>query len=114
MVDKKLTAASSVPLILSILSHGESYGYQIIKNIKRLSDGKMEWADGMLYPVLQRMERDDLVQSRWEVSEKGRKRKYYSLTAKGKEQLASEKEQWLRVHAIFKELWSPNPQIAIG
>lgn len=114
MIDKKLTAASSEPLILSILSHGESYGYQIIKNIKRLSSGKMEWADGMLYPVLQRMERDGVIQSRWEVSEKGRKRKYYALTKEGEKQLAHEKEQWLSVHAVFQELWSPNPQISIG
>ena len=81
MISKELVAASSTPIILSILSQDESYGYSIIQNVRRLSDGEMEWTDGMLYPVLHRLERQGLIRSRWSKSETGRKRKYYKTTA---------------------------------
>ena len=52
---KDLVAASATPLILSILQHGESYGYDIIGQVRTLSGGKMQWPDGMLYPILHRL-----------------------------------------------------------
>src|SRR6266850_1490403 len=55
MLEKELVAASTEPLILSLLSQGESYGYALIQEVKRLSEDKIEWTDGMLYPVLRRM-----------------------------------------------------------
>jgi len=51
-LEKELVAASSVPLVLSILAEADSYGYAIIQRVKELSDGKIAWTDGMLYPVL--------------------------------------------------------------
>ena len=87
-LEKELVAASSVPLILSILSEGDSYGYAIIQRVKDLSCGKIEWTDGMLYPVLHRLESQGLVRARWDVSDAGRKRKYYALTASGRRALA--------------------------
>ena len=77
MIRKELVAASAEPLILSLLSKGESYGYAIIQEVKARSDGKLNWTDGMLYPVLHRMEHRGLIKSRWAESEIGRKRKYY-------------------------------------
>jgi hypothetical protein len=55
-LSKDLVAASSIPLILSILQRGDSYGYAIIQQVRELSDGEMQWADGMLYPILHRLE----------------------------------------------------------
>jgi PadR family transcriptional regulator PadR len=55
MVSKNLMAASTKPLILTILARGEMYGYQIIQNVIQLSGGTLEWSEGMLYPVLHRM-----------------------------------------------------------
>jgi DNA-binding PadR family transcriptional regulator len=60
MISKALIAASTKPLILSILLNGENYGYQIIQSVKRISGGQLEWSDGMLYPVLHRLEKDGL------------------------------------------------------
>src|SRR6266566_4754787 len=77
MLAKELVAASTEPLILSLLSKGESYGYALIQEVKRLSGDKIEWTDGMLYPVLHRMEREGWIESRWSKAENGRKRKYY-------------------------------------
>ena len=108
MVSKALIAASTKPMILSILlAGGENYGYQIIQSVKKISGGTLEWSDGMLYPVLHRLEKDGLIQARWQVSEEGRRRKYYRITERGQAVLESEKEQWLSVHKALSELWKP-------
>lgn len=109
MVKKELVAASSRPLVLSILESGESYGYAIIKQVKHLSGGELEWTDGMLYPVLHRLEREGLIKSRWGKSETGRKRKYYTLSRDGGEALQVEKAQWLGVHNTLANLWGIKP-----
>lgn len=109
MISRKLKAASAKPMVLSILSDGESYGYQIIQQIEKVSDGDLEWSEAMLYPLLHRMNSDGLITSRWEVMENGRKRKYYSLTGKGKEELEAEKQEWVCVHNIFADFWGLQP-----
>lgn len=113
MINRELKAASAKPMVLSILSHGESYGYQIIQQIEQLSGGDLEWSEAMLYPLLHRMNSDGLIKSRWEIMENGRKRKYYSLTEEGEQALAAEKKQWMSVHEVLKALWGPNPQLAL-
>jgi DNA-binding PadR family transcriptional regulator len=105
MLTKELVAASTEPLILSLLSQGESYGYALIQEVKRLSGNRIEWADGMLYPVLHRMEREGWIESRWGESETGRRRKYYSLKKDGKKALKDQRDQWVAVSTVFKQLW---------
>jgi len=105
MVTKDLVAASSRPLVLSLLAQGESYGYQITRKVRELSSGKMEWTDGMLYPVLHRLERQGLVVSEWKTSETGRERKYYRLSQAGRESLQAEQKQWLTVHNTLCKVW---------
>ena len=109
ITSKQLVAASAKPLILTILNRRESYGYDIIQKVTELSGGKLEWSDGMLYPVLYKMEKDSLVKTRWEMSDNGRHRKYYSLTEKGKKELEAEKKEWVSVHNIFADLWDLQP-----
>jgi DNA-binding PadR family transcriptional regulator len=109
MVSKNLMAASTKPMILSILERGEIYGYQIIQNVIDISGGTLEWSEGMLYPVLHRMEKENLIRSQWKISEKGRRRKYYRLTESGKRELEKEKAQWMSVHKLFAKLWEPAP-----
>ena len=108
MIPKSLVAASATPILLSILSHGDAYGYQIIQRIQWLSDGKMRWTPGTLYPVLHRMETRGLVEAYWQKADTGRKRKYYRITPLGQEALNTEKQRWLDVHAILERLWSPD------
>ena len=106
MISKALVAASTKPLLLSVLKDGESYGYQIIKRMKVLSGGHLEWSFGMLYPVLHRLEKDGFVECQWKPSGEGRLRKYYRLTAAGLRELETEKAQWLTVHGVFAGLWT--------
>jgi PadR family transcriptional regulator, regulatory protein PadR len=105
-INKDLVAASSTPLVLAILAEGDSYGYAILQRVRELSGGELEWTDGMLYPVLHRLERSGLVASRWEKAETGRKRKYYRITEAGREQLAEERRQWRTVDATLRSIWS--------
>lgn len=114
MAYKTLVAASTKPLILSILSHGKSYGYQIIKNVEKLTDGELAWTDAMLYPVLHRMESDGLISSEWIVLDNGRRRKYYTVTAKGKEEREVARTQWTKVNAAFNRLWDGNLTLDLG
>jgi PadR family transcriptional regulator, regulatory protein PadR len=106
MISKDLTAASSSALILSILAGGDSYGYQIIQSVRDLSQEKIEWTDGMLYPVLHRLEARELISSYWRAASSGRRRKYYRLADKGRKALVREKEQWLAVDGALKKLWT--------
>ena len=105
MLSKELVAASAEPLILSLLSGGESYGYAIIQEVKARSKDRIQWTDGMLYPVLHRMEREGWIQSRWGQADTGRKRKYYSLKKEGHRALQEQRDQWVTVSKLFKQLW---------
>lgn len=105
-IGKDLVAASSTPLVLAILAEGDSYGYAILQRVRDLSGGRIEWTDGMLYPLLHRLERLGCLESRWGTSESGRKRKYYRLTKRGRAQLAEEREQWQAVDDALRNIWS--------
>ncbi len=104
-IGKDLVAASATPLVLAILNEGESYGYAIIKRVSELSRGELQWTDGMLYPLLHRLERNGYVKAVWSKSETGRKRKYYRLTGAGTKQLASQRQQWQVVDSALKGVW---------
>jgi PadR family transcriptional regulator, regulatory protein PadR len=111
-INKDLVAASSTPLVLAILAEGDSYGYAILKRVRELSGGELQWTDGMLYPVLHRLERSGLIESRWEESESGRRRKYYRITKAGLEQLAEERRQWTTVDRALRNIWSTLAEFA--
>lgn len=104
-IGKELIAASSTPIVLAILAEGDSYGYAILQRVRELSGGRLQWTDGMLYPVLHRLERLGHVEARWEVAETGRRRKYYRLTPEGEAHLAEERRQWQAVDATLRGLW---------
>src|SRR5260370_8024236 len=87
-MNKDLVAASATPLVLAILAEADSYGYAIIKRVAELSGGHLQWTDGMLYPVLHRLERQGYVAAKWGASENGRRRKYYRIPKESRAPLA--------------------------
>ncbi|HYF39211.1 MAG TPA: helix-turn-helix transcriptional regulator [Gemmatimonadales bacterium] len=121
-INKDLVAATATPLVLAILAEGDSYGYAILKRVSELSGGELRWTDGMLYPVLHRLERQGHIAGKWGASETGRKRKYYHLTKRGRAQLAQQRQQWQMVDTALRNIWpsislrsapealSPSPQ----
>jgi PadR family transcriptional regulator PadR len=102
---KDLIAASATPLVLAILAEGDSYGYAIIKRVAELSGGHLQWTDGMLYPVLHRLERQGWVSAKWSESDNGRKRKYYRITKEGRSELAAQRQQWKTVDGTLRGIW---------
>ena len=104
-IDKDLVAASATPLVLSILSEGESYGYAILKRVRELSEGELEWTDGMLYPLLHRLHRLGYVTTEWHTPPQGRHRKYYAITDEGRSALAEQQRQWTTVTRALNDAW---------
>jgi PadR family transcriptional regulator PadR len=101
-LSKDLVAASAVPLILAILEKGDSYGYAILQEVRERSGGEIEWADGMLYPILHRLEKRKLVEAYWGTADNGRQRKYYRLRRTGRAELAAQRAHWARLNALLQ------------
>jgi PadR family transcriptional regulator PadR len=112
MIPKTLTAAAIRPIILATLAHGEGYGYELSQRIHRVSGGKLDWSAGTLYPLLHRLETENLIEAFWRPSDSGPRRKYYRLTEKGRSAVATEKAQWLSVHEVLVSLWQPKLSFA--
>ena len=107
MLPKELIAASTRPLVLSLLGRGESYGYELIQRVKAVSGGEVNWTEGMLYPVLHRMEGEGVIRAEWKAAETGRQRKYYRLTSTGRSALKAERARWNLVNDTLQSLWNP-------
>ncbi|MEU8004928.1 PadR family transcriptional regulator [Catellatospora sp. NPDC049111] len=105
-ITKDLVAASATPLVLGILAEGESYGYAILKQVNELSGGQLEWTDGLLYPLLHRLERLGHVEATWHTPIEGRRRKYYRITDQGLKELAEQRRQWAAVVETLRGVWN--------
>ena len=104
-IAKDLVAASAIPLLLAILDEGESYGYAILKRIDELSSGGLVWTDGMLYPLLHRLDRLGYVEARWDSPQGGRRRRYYRITPGGRNALSEQRRQWEVVSGALQNAW---------
>jgi PadR family transcriptional regulator, regulatory protein PadR len=104
-VTKDLVAASATPMVLGILLQGESYGYAILKRVNEMSAGELTWTDGLLYPLLHRLERAGHIESTWRTPSGGRRRKYYRITHQGRAELADQRRQWAAVDSALRNVW---------
>ena len=104
-IDKDLVAASATPLVLAILAEKESYGYAILKRVRDLSEGELDWTDGMLYSLLHRLSRLGYVTTEWRTPPEGRRRRYYSITSEGRAALAEQQRQWKTVTRALSDVW---------
>ena len=104
-INKDLVAASATSLILAIVAEGDTYGYAILKRVSELSAGQLQWTDGMLYPVLHRLEKLGHIEGRWGSSETGRRRKYYRITEMGRAELSEQRKQWQTVDDALRNIW---------
>lgn len=92
-IDDDLIAAGSAPLVLAILTDGDNDGYAIARRVRELSAVEVEWADGMLYPVLHRLCRLGYLTADWRTASEGRRRRYYALTATGRDARAARRTE---------------------
>ncbi|MEG0775407.1 helix-turn-helix transcriptional regulator [Clostridium sp.] len=105
-INKELLKGSTTTLVLSLLNSRPMYGYEIIKVIELKSNGVFSFKEGTLYPILHTLEGEAMIESYWNESEGGRKRKYYKITEKGKLHMEDKKDEWsLFRKAVDKILW---------
>jgi DNA-binding PadR family transcriptional regulator len=107
MLPKQLVAASVRPIMLTLLAEDDLYGYQLLQPVHTLSEGKINWAAGKLYPLLHDLENMGQVEAYWRPSEAGPDRKYYRLTPAGHQALERARQDWLDLNAILVRLWGP-------
>ena len=102
--DKDLVGASTALLVLTVLARDASYGYRIIRSINHEADGLFTWQEGTVYPLLHKLEKEGLVRTQWQQADTGRRRKYYYITAKGRDALGSGREQWNAFHGLVTRM----------
>ena len=100
-----LTAAPATPLVLTILSEGESYGYVIVERVRKLSGGQVEWADAILYPLFHRLRRLGYLTTEWRPLPEGRRRNYYAITDDGRDALAGGKRHRVTALHALTGMW---------
>src|SRR6201992_806368 len=110
-ISKDLVAAGATPLVLSILATGDSYGYAILKQVSEVSGGRLVWTEGLLYPLLHRLERSGHLEPVWGDSPEGRRRKYYRITDQGRAELVDQRRQWDAVVDTLRDAWHRMPAL---
>ena len=104
----ELVRGTVTPIVLSLLSERPMYGYEIVKTVNARSNGVFDMKEGTLYPVLHRLQGERLLKAAWEDGDAGKRRKYYTLTAKGRRRCAEGREQWKELRgAVDALLWGP-------
>ena len=94
MAKLDMRTGSTAVMVLRLLAEKPMYGYQIVKELQIRSEGYFDLEQGTLYPALHRLEKDGLVQGKWEVVEDGPSRKYYYITEEGRQELEKSSQQW--------------------
>lgn len=100
--------------VLKLLEGGERYGYQLVEDLAKETDGVLAMGQSTLYPLLYNLEAKGFIRGRWEASPSGRKRRYYSLTRKGLKRLEAQTEQWRAVAGAMGALGVLNELSARG
>ncbi len=104
---RELLKGSTETLILSLLADQPMYGYQLVKEMERRSDGYFHLKEGTLYPALHRLERDGLVEGYWEQSESGQSRRYYDISAEGQDKLKVMLLEWKSFTSAVNQVANP-------
>jgi transcriptional regulator len=97
-------------LILKAVSLGPLHGYGILLRIQQVSKDALQIPQGSLYPALYRLEHRGWIAAQWGESENKRKAKYYSLTAAGRKQLRSERQEWKRLAMAIADVLAAEPE----
>lgn len=101
-MDKEIMKGSIDILLLSLLSKRDMYGYEIVKTLKENSNELYNMSEGTLYPALKRLEKKELIQSYWESSATGGRRKYYRIMDCGKKELIKKLGEWKKINDLIK------------
>ncbi len=114
MTTRDLIEVSAKPIILSLLTEGDSYGYQILLRVRLVSGGTLKWSTEMLTPILQNMEKEGLIRSTWKAAQDGPSRLSFRLTEKGRRECASERERWYDVRDALDRFWDRADYVSLS
>ena len=103
-ISKEQMGTNSFLMVFLILKRGDSYGYAIMNELKEISEGRLIWKEGSLYPVLKKMETKKLIKSYWNVKDHDRPRKYYKILKKGIDELNAILEEQYFIEKIKSSL----------
>ena len=103
-IERELMRGAGPVAVLSLLSRGEMYGYELVEALDRRTEGVLDMGQSTLYPLLYNLEAKGIVESERRVAENGRERKYYRLTGDGRTRLASDRRQWQAVTDAMRAL----------
>ncbi|MBN2447673.1 MAG: helix-turn-helix transcriptional regulator [Phycisphaerae bacterium] len=103
-IERELMRGAGPVAVLKLLERGEMYGYELVEDLAKRSDGVLGMGQSTVYPMLYNLEAKGLIQARWRDAPTGRERKYYRLTKKGVAQLARDTEQWQAVARAMQVL----------
>lgn len=105
-ITNELICATASSMVLAILKEGDSYGYEIVRKMKELTEGKLKWQEATIYPILKQLENDGMITSYWVMNPGERARRYFTIQDKGIDKLYENKKEWNLAQVIFGKLWS--------
>jgi len=95
-------------LLFLIQEHGESYGYRLIREIQDRSGGFFRFKEGTVYPALRKLENEGLIQGAWKRLDSGQERRYYHITARGRDVLRKKLAMWQNFNTAMGLIFSPS------
>ena len=101
-MEKELMKGSIDILLMSLLAEGDSYGYEMTKKLRVLSDDAYQMNEGTLYPALKRLEQKECIEPYWVEATSGARRKYYRLTEMGRKQLTQKLKNWKQINSLIE------------
>ena len=107
-MDRELLKGSTPLLLLSLLTDGPMYGYQIVATVRERTQGLYTPKEGALYPALHKLEAEGLIQSHWQTQANGRERRYYALLPAGEARLEARRAEWHRFVAMVNAFLPAN------
>ena len=107
MHQQEMLKGNTETLLLALLENEAMYGYQIVKEVDQRSSGYFAFKEGTLYPALHRLERAHLIEGRWEDSPNNVRRRYYLITAKGREALSNRLSEWQQFSIAMNSIMLP-------
>ena len=112
MHQQEMLKGNTESVLLALLELEPMYGYQIVKEVGQRSSGYFDFKEGTLYPALHRLERAGLVDGRWQDTPNSARRRYYQITAKGRQALVDRLQEWQRFSHAMNSIMLPKESIS--
>lgn len=107
MHQQEMLKGNTETLLLALMEHEPKYGYQIVKDVEEQSSGYFAFKEGTLYPALHRLELANLIEGQWQETPQNVRRRYYHITARGRQALVERLKEWQRFSRAMNSVMLP-------